>query len=198
MRTHTYAWCDLSFQDFVRIPCPECGRNIVTVQRAAPPYDLLLEGGNTCTDLIAFTGAGGPLFLLSEKALLAFHADGIQGIGSVAPVNAKWSDGDKRKNRSKIPPYYQVEVSGRIDFDLKAMFLKKKRLCPACGQFDWNRERLYPVFLDANSHDGGDLCRVTSLPGRIICTHKVALSVKKHKLTGFQLTVQKTTNQEVV
>ena len=65
------------------------------------------------------------------------------------------------------------------------MGLKKKKRCRVCGGFEWNRQRLSPLHLDASAWDGNDLCRVDSIPGYVICTDNVVALVKKQQLKGF-------------
>ena len=84
---------------------------------------------------------------------------------------------------------YSVNITGSIDFDLKAMALKKKNRCPSCGQFDWSRQRLYLIktVFDMNTWDGSDLCRIDSFPGFIVCTEKVKGVIEKYRFKGSEL-----------
>lgn len=78
-----------------------------------------------------------------------------------------------------------ARICGRIELDLPKMGLKKKKLCRVCGGFEWNRQRLSPLLLDASAWDGNDICRVDSIPGYVVCTDRVVALVKKQKLKGF-------------
>lgn len=91
--------------------------------------------------------------------------------------------------------YFQLNICGRAELDFKAMFLKKKKYCAVCGQYEWNRQRFYPRVVDGNSWDGSDLARVVSITGWILCSDKVRKIVKKHKLKGFVFTEARTSAQ---
>jgi hypothetical protein len=65
------------------------------------------------------------------------------------------------------------------------MQLKKKRVCPSCGQFEWNRQRLPAMILNVSSWDGSDICRLASIPGFIVCTDKFKTIVQNNQLKGF-------------
>ena len=83
--------------------------------------------------------------------------------------------------------YYSLNIFGTVDFNLKAMALKRKHLCVSCGQFEWSRQRLYLIdaVLDANTWDGSDLCRIVSFPGHVVCTEKIKAAAEEYQLTGF-------------
>ena len=82
--------------------------------------------------------------------------------------------------------YYLLNINGSIDFDLKAMSLKKKNVCAACGQFDWSRQRLSIIktVFDMDAWDKSDLCRIASFPGYVVCSEKVKNIIEKHGFTG--------------
>ena len=61
----------------------------------------------------------------------------------------------------------------------------QEEICSSCGRFEWNRQRLYPLYLDEETWDGSDICRVESIPGYIVCTERVVDLVKRQKLKGF-------------
>lgn len=66
------------------------------------------------------------------------------------------------------------------------MCLKKKKLCKVCGSFEWNRQRLCPLYLDEGAWDESHICRVASIPGHVICTERIVPLVKKHKIKVFR------------
>lgn len=175
-RKYRYAWKDESFLGFGQRVCSHCGRMISESRYTGDVRWLALEGGKTYPDCLAFTGAGERLFILSESAVRIFEDCGITGFSGKREVLV--SDG---------PQYFAMEISGRVELDYVAMQLKKKKLCPECGQFDWNRQRMAPVILDEGSWDGCDICRVKSLPGFFSCSERFAEIVKEYKLTGFVL-----------
>lgn len=175
-RKYRYAWKDESFLGFEQQVCSFCGRMISECRYDGDIHRLILEGGNTYPDYLTFTGAGERLFLLSERAVRIFEDCGIAGFSGKREVMV--SDG---------PQYFAMEISGRVELDFVTMQLKKKKLCPECGQFGWNRQRMDPVILDEGSWDGCDICRVKSLPGFFACSERFAEAVKDYKLTGFVL-----------
>ena len=139
-------------------------------------------GGSKYPDHLEFTGAGGAPLLLSRRAADAFRENGITGIEETVPVQTVRESGPLPEG---APEYVLARVRGRIELDLPKMGLKKKKLCRVCGGFEWNRQRLSPLLLDASTWDGSDLCRIDSIPGYVICTDRVVALVKKQKLKGF-------------
>ena len=172
-RAYQYAFQDRSFRGYGKTPCPDCGRECFSAEFEGP-HCLMTEGGPRYPDYLPFSGAGGPMLLLSERTLEVFRAHGITGIGEVEPVQGP-----------EVVRYRLVGVSGRVDLDLPNMCLKKKRLCSTCGGFEWNRQRMPKLCLDEQTWDGSDICRVTSIPGYVICSEAVVSLVKKEKLKGF-------------
>ena len=184
-RTYQYAFMDLSFAGYTKSICAGCGREN-TAAGFSGPHRLAAEGGPRYPDYLPFSGAGGPMLILSERAVTVFRENGITGIGAVTPVAVvKFDHGTEVPLPESAPDYYQVTISGTVDLDLPQMCLKKKRVCPDCGGFSWNRQRMPKMFLDESTWDGGDLCRVASIPGYVICSETVVTLVKKHQLKGF-------------
>lgn len=184
-RSWQYAWKDLSFAGFESAVCPSCGReNAAAAFRGE--HCLIAEGGPRWPDRLPFTGAGGPMLLLSDRAAELLREHGITGIGASEPVRVCTQEHDAVVPLPESAPgYRRIEVSGRIDLDLPKMSMKKKRHCAVCGGFEWNRQRMPKLQLDESSWDGSDLCRVTSIPGYVICTEAVVSLVNKHRLKGF-------------
>ena len=176
-----YAWKDTALDSLVQRQCEACGRTL-SQWSFSGPHHLLLEGGPKYPDRLEFTGAGGAPLLLSRRAADAFRENGITGIEETVPVQTAQESGPLPEG---APEYVLVRICGRIDLDLPKMGLKKKKLCRVCGGFEWNRQRLSPLLLDASAWDGNDLCRVDSIPGYVICTDNVVALVKKQKLKGF-------------
>ena len=175
-RKYRYAWKDESFLGFEQRVCSHCGRMISECRYAGDVRRLVLECGKTYPDCLAYTGAGERLFLLTERAVRIFEDCGITGFSGKREVLVL--DG---------PKYFAMDICGSVELDFAAMHLKKKMLCPECGQFRWNRQRLEPVILDESTWDGADICRIRSMPGFCACTQQFADMVKKYKLTGFLL-----------
>ena len=179
--TYQYAFRDTALGTLEQGKCEACGRTR-SRWRFSGPHRFLLEGGPKYPDRLEFTGAGGAPLLLSRRAADAFRENGITGIDETAPVQTEHESGPLPEG---APEYVLVRICGRIDLDLPKMGLKKKKLCRVCGGFEWNRQRLSPLLLDASAWDGNDLCRVDSIPGYVICTDNVVALVKKQKLKGF-------------
>lgn len=180
-RSDAYACRNAALGPLAQRPCSACGRTL-SEWTFAGPHRLILEGGPGYPDRLEFTGAGGPLFLLSGRAAAVFAENGITGITDTAPVRTEREDGDLPE---AAPGYLLTRIGGRIDLDLLKMCLKKKRRCPVCGGFEWNRQRFHPLYLDKSTWDGSDICRVTSIPGYVVCTAGVVELIKTQKLRGF-------------
>ena len=179
--TYQYAFQDTALGSLEQGKCEACGRTR-SQWRFSGHHRFLLEGGPKYPDRLEFTGAGGAPLLLSRRAADVFKENGITGIGEIVPVQTAQESGPLPEG---APEYVLVRICGRIDLDLPKMGLKKKKLCRVCGGFEWNRQRLSPLLLDASAWDGNDLCRVDSIPGYVICTDNVVALVKKQKLKGF-------------
>lgn len=174
-RAYAYAFKDTSLLGLQTDLCDFCGRKRSRWETSGP-HCFLLEGGPRFPDRLPYCGAGGSWFLLGEQAAAAFAEAGITGIVETTPVQTL---------PATDPGYVLARIGGRIELDLAKMCLKKKKLCPVCGGFEWNRQRLYPLFLDENTWDGSDICRVRSIPGYIICTNRVVALIKRRGLKGF-------------
>ena len=118
------------------------------------------------------------MLILSEHAIDKLREKGITGMEAWDPIAATY-------NSQEPPPYFLVRICGTITLDYKRMGLKKKKVCNACGSFEWNRQRLSPLFLDESTWDGSDLCRVSDIHGYLICTEHFVNTVKEQGLTGF-------------
>ena len=180
---YCYAVANTSLSKYNYTICDQCSRTIATPQYTSDIPHLELEGGGIFPDLLRYCGAGARLFLISEQALDLFEKYKVSGYMSYQPVYIE--PYIKRGKRLSSPTYYSLSISGRIDLDLSLMHLKRKRKCSLCGQFDWNRMRIYPFILDQSSWDGSDLCLLTSFPGNKICSETIVEIVRNHSLTGF-------------
>ena len=184
-RSYQYAYKDQSFMTFQRSECEDCGR--MTAEREFNgPHCLIAEGGARWPDYLPFHGAGAPLFVVSERAAQVFRDNKLSGITEFTPIQVrKEKDGELIPLPENAPPYVLIPISGKIDLHFQKMCLKKKRVCKTCGGFDWNRQRMHPLYVDEHTWDGSDLCRIESLPGQIVCTEKFVFLVKEKKLKGF-------------
>ena len=184
-RTYWYVWKDLSYIGLKETVCNCCGRNIYERNYDSGRHCLAVERGSHCPDLHITAGlVHFPIF--SEKAVDLFTQHSISGFRVDEQVFLfKEESPNSYVELKDVPADYKVTFEGKIDFDYPAMFLKKKKLCPVCGQYDLNRQRLYPVFLDSSSWNGDDLCSLITRPGYLYCTEKVVQLAKKHKLKGF-------------
>lgn len=178
-----YAYEDLSFVDFERSVCSSCGRTIGRPQFRSETPHFLLEGGNQYPDCLWFTGAGRQPFLISERTLNLCERYCISGYSGYCPVTVEYV-GNAPIDTQPLD-YYALDIAGKVELDFAKMCLKKKRKCETCGQFDWNRQRLSPMFIDNTTWDGSDLCALITFPGYKICTDRMKALAEEHKLTGF-------------
>ncbi len=178
-----YAYEDLSFVDFERSVCSSCGRTIGRPQFRSETPHFLIEGGREYPDCLWFTGAGRQPFLISERTLNLCERYHISGYSGYRPVTIEYVG--EAKIDAQPMDYYSLDITGKIDLDFAKMCLKKKRKCETCGQFDWNRQRLSPMFLDQITWDGSDLCALITFPGKKICSERMKDLAEEHKLTGF-------------
>ena len=176
-QAYPYAYEDTSLLGRKIQICETCGRQVSSWSFSGA-HQLLLEGSGDYPDRLMFCGAGGPLFILSATAAQTFDKNGISGISQTSPI-------ETIHDQAVPPRYVLAQISGTIDLDFKKMGLKKKRQCTSCGSFEWNRQRMYPLYVNEETWDGSDICRVSSIPGYIICTDRVASLVKDQKLSGF-------------
>lgn len=192
-RAYRYGVSDDSFLGYDRTLCSTCGREIVRPRFNGLHHKIRLEGGKRYPDLLAFCGAGTTeqgerYLLLSERAVEAFSREGITGLEDCQQATILTAEGASH-DVADAPNYYLADISGTIDLNGPAMSnLRKKNMCPACGKFRWSHQRLSPLRVDSASWNGKDLCRLTSIPGCVICTEKVREMVKKHRLTNFAFT----------
>ncbi len=184
LEKNIYAWSIPSYGGIKSEICEVCGRKIQSSIYLDTPIRFGLTGGRIFTDFLELTFCMHEHFLLSERAVEIFLKEKISGIGVISPI-AFEIDRKRWGNRPEPPmPYYDIEISGRVDFDLKEMRLKKKRYCPQCKQFEWNRQRLYPLYLDESTWDGGDICRISSMPGKPVCSEHFQEVVTKYQMSG--------------
>ena len=183
---YAYAWQDCSFQGFDRTICSQCGREIaIPIPRnTLSKYET--EGGSKHPDFLEFTGVPVGDFICSAKVIDLFHEEGISGLGEVETVTVLR---DRKRMSPDESAYVRAPIIGRVSLDLPTMKLKKKNLCPSCGQFDWSRQRIYtiPAALDMDTWSGHDLCRVGDFPAMTVCSERVAEVIRKHKLTGAEM-----------
>ena len=185
LKRFQYAYKDVSFLGFSRSKCPQCNRQIgISEYRHEVPH-LLLEGGAVYPDYLQFCGAGNQLFLISDRALEIFEKNRITGYSVHQLTTVEISE--QNGSVDCIPEYYSLNVLGRVNIDYATMHIKKKRVCPQCGQFEWSRMRLEPIILDHTTWDGSDLCLIDSLQGFRVCSDRVKQLIHDYKLTGFSL-----------
>lgn len=189
-KTHKYAYKDISFLGFKETLCSNCGRSIATMLYNSGVHQLVLEGGKKYPDLLGFHGAGKQMLILSGRTLSLFKQHNISGISGSEQIQVLEKRGSKLIDSTGLSPdYWIVNVTGIVELDFSSMGLKKKNKCDCCGQFTWNRQRLTPLILDENTWNGYDLCRITSIPGYIICTDRVRCLVEEYSLSGFDFTL---------
>ena len=182
-RKYCYAQRNLAFSGYQFIKCPICGRQIAKALPKKQQDAFVIEGGKQYPDFLYYGGAG-LCFLVSDRVVRAFKEQGVTGYNSAIRVQIYRLHNDDLIEDTHS--YYLLDINGSIDFDLKAMSLKKKNMCAACGQFDWSRQRLSIIktILDIDTWDNSDLCRIASFPGYIVCSDKVKSIVEENGFTG--------------
>ena len=180
---YKYAYKDMTLLGYTQSICPQCNRSIGTPQFTTETHHLILEGNGTYPDYLQFCGAGKQMFLVTEQTLNTFETNRITGYTSYQPVITETIQ--QNSNLGRIPTYYCLNISGRIDLDFDAMHIRKRRMCPRCGQFEWSRMKLDPVVLDLSTWNNADLCLVDSIPGYRVCTEKMKRIIQKNRLSGF-------------
>lgn len=120
----------------------KCGRNIAHPLPPTGEEGYIVESRKQFPDFLRY-GRSGIYFIISDRVLNALGENGVTGFDQAVevPVYRKY----RRELIRQDAVYYSVNITGAIDFDLKAMALKKKNRCPSCGQFDWSRQRLYLI-----------------------------------------------------
>ena len=182
-----YASTDISFMGYIKGECPSCGRSIFTMEYTKEKYHLVVTGGKLFPDWLQYCGAGEIPTILSERAVDILQKEGITGFSIQCEANLyRKNKNDELVKVTDCPQYYIVNVSGQIDYDYSAMFLKKKKQCSHCNQFNLNRERLYPVYLNEKLWDGSDLCSLLTFQRQKYCTGRFVQVVNKYKLSGFE------------
>lgn len=182
-KKYCYSQRNLVFPGYTSSKCSTCGRNIIKINLQEQKNEFIIDGGKQYPDFLHHCGAG-MYFLISEKAMQLFKDNGITGFDQCEEVPVHRERSKTLNNEPRT--YFSLSITGTIDFDLKAMTLKRKRYCPSCEQFEWNIQRLYtlkPVF-DMNTWDKSDLCRIASFPGFIVCSEKLKNLIEEHALTG--------------
>lgn len=182
-KRYCYAYKDVTLLGYDRFNCPQCNRPFAKPRYESKVPHLLLEGGRKNPDYLQFCGAGRQLFVVSEKTLDLFEQNKISGYTEATQVTTERID--HREQDLPCPNYYALSITGKIDLDLAQMHVKKKNICASCGQFDWSRMRLEPIFLNPTTWDGSDLCRLTSIPGLSVSSKRIKDLVDRYNLTGF-------------
>lgn len=187
-----YAYQNLSFAGYDNKICHECGRKKSSILYSCDKHQLVIEGGKSYPDFLQFCGAGDKFILLSYRAIEAFKESKISGFIADCKPKLFKSVNDNIFVADDAPDYYIVRITGKVDYDFQAMFLKKKKQCNTCGQYDLNRKRLFPAFIDIKTWDGSDFCSLITFANRIICSEQVVEVVKNFNLTGFDFEIIKT------
>lgn len=180
---YCYAQRNLAFNGYTYKKCENCGRSIIIANPLKPKNEFVIEGGRQYPDFLRYLGAG-TYFLVSPKVLQVFKNYNITGFNQIIEVSTRRENTICCSNEHNN--YFLLSITGTIDFNLKAMTLKRKRYCSSCEQFDWNIQRLsmLKTVLDMDTWDKSDLCRVSSFPGFIVCSERLKEVVEKHHLTG--------------
>ena len=182
-RKYCYAQKNLAFGGYAFSKCPSCGRQIAEEQPKIQQDAFVIEGGKQYPDFLCYGGAG-LYFLISDKVKKTFEENGVTGYDD--PIQVPVYRFHNNELKEDPHNYYLLNINGCIDFDLKAMSLKKKNLCASCGQFEWSRQRLSIIktVFNMDTWDKSDLCRILSFPGYIVCSNKVKSIVEENGFAG--------------
>lgn len=182
-RKYCYAQRNLAFAGCEFRKCSICGRQIAEEKPKNQQDTFVIEGGKQFPDFLYYGGVG-LYFLVSERVMKAFEEHEVTGYDIAIQVPVYRNKNNTLIEQSHL--YYQLNIVGSVDFDLKAMSLKRKNLCTACGQFDWSRQRLSIIKteFDTDTLDNSDLCRISSFPGYIACSEKVKNIIEKNGFNG--------------
>lgn len=180
---YCYAATNVAVVGIKNVICPECGRLVPEKIIYQGENALIIEGGEIYPDFM-FYGSAGLTFIVSERVLEALQQNGITGYDKSEKVPIYRSK--ERRMIEQDVAYYMLNITGEIDFDLKAMALRKKHLCPLCGEFEWSRQRLGTIdsVFDMSTWNGSDLCRIKSFPGYIVVSEKFKCIVEQNKFIG--------------
>ena len=182
-RKYCYAQKNLAFGGYAFSKCPSCGRQIAKEQPKTQRDAFVIEGGKQYPDFLYYGGAG-LYFLISDKVKRAFEENGVTGYDD--PIRVPVYRLHNNELTRDPHNYYLLEINGCIDFNLKAMSLKKKNLCASCGQFEWSRQRLSIIktVFNMDAWDKSDLCRIASFMGYVVCSDKVKSIIEENGFKG--------------
>lgn len=190
---YKYVYKDASFKSIKQSDCTHCGRKVLSfLYDDSKKHQLVLDGGRIFPDFLAYCGAGYPLVLFSERLINILANNCITGIKDCEPVCLFTETTTGFELNSNSPLYYIVKFDGLIDYDYTAMFLKKKNKCNSCNQYELNRKRLYPSYIDTSTWSGNDIGYLYTFPTMIVCTKKVKDLISHNKLIGVEFEPIKT------
>lgn len=186
-RQNKYVCKNLSILGCEESICQSCGREIPNIiYDEHDRYRLLINGGKKFPDILEYAYVGPRLFIISERTLSLFLQEQVSGIMSYELVRLFIREG---KDIVPVDPavgkYYVLHLSGSIELNYPAMFLKKKRVCNDCGKYDLNRQRSIPYVVDSETWNKCELCTVKTFPWAVICTERIVKMIKKNRLKGF-------------
>lgn len=180
---YCYAVENLAFVGFKKKKCPNCGCQDANEMIFQGDDALLIDGANNYPDFMLY-GSVGLNFIVSERVMKVLSEKKITGFDEAKTVSLYRSKYGKLVKQE--PNYYMINITGIIDLDLKAMALKRKNVCPICGNFKWSRQRLYTIdsVFDMSTWDGSDICRIQSFPGHIMISDRLKKIFEEHEFTG--------------
>ncbi len=182
-KKYCYAAKNLSFNGYNYDKCQNCGRIISKLLPSNQIDEFVIEGGRQYPDFLDYHGPG-INFIVSDRVLQAFIENNITGYNQVLKVFVHRNNKDFSDNKNI--GYNLLNITGKIDLNLKAMSLKKKNFCSLCEQFDWSRQRLNIIktVFDMDTWNECDLCRITSFPGFVVCSEKLKSVIEEHNFSG--------------
>lgn len=190
--TRGFPWAERVVSGLTRGPaCAVCG---VEPFLAEGDIEVALERkkGSTWPDAL---GCGAyPFFIVSDRALAAWRAEGVgdfprHAVRVVGPVPAKLS--------AQPPPAYSWIDGGRLlgaRLDFEAGGFVGVRFCPGCGNrthevaATYNRRRSgrWPFAFVPGTWNGGPLFTTDLSPTQFFCTSEILRCARDYRLTNFR------------
>lgn len=167
--------------------CPQCG-DIIGMRTWLPPYRVELElYGEEFGDFVESTGYD---FLVSERFVEAFRAEGLTGLQGFYPVEVERLRKRSRKPRTAtVPRYFAVTACfgrGAVDESLSRLRRSTPVTCSECRST--GVDSIHGLILEPDTWQGEDVFRPRGLQGLILVSERFASFVQRHGLTNMKLT----------
>jgi len=168
--------------------CAACGA-AVGKRPWLPPYRVnLILHGEQPGDFLATAGHD---FLVSERFVQAFQAEGLTGLEGLLPVEVLRV---RRRQRglsaaSAAPSYRVVRARygpAAVDLGHSGLRYAEPLTCDVCRSM--NMQSVHGFQVEAGSWKGEDLCRLRGLTGVLTVSERFERFVARHGFTNMRLT----------